>query len=100
MFISLISGSENLARLPPYQEIFASARGAATNIFTVINRKSKIDPMENKGEVLNYVDLKGNIEFKNVFFSYPSRPNVQVRIAKVIQLTDYFAKIFSIIRIE
>lgn len=78
MFLDLITGAENLARLPPYQEIFASARGAAKNIFAVIDRVSLIDSMDNSGKILNSSEIKGNIEFKNVFFHYPSRVDVPV----------------------
>lgn len=76
--MGLITGAENLARLPPFQETFASARGAAKNIFAVIERVSLIDSMDNSGKILNSSEIKGNIEFKNVFFHYPSRIDVPV----------------------
>lgn len=78
MFLGLITCSESLARLPPFQEIFANARGAAVSIFAVIDRASEIDSMDPKGKILNESDIKGDIEFKNVSFSYPSRPDVPV----------------------
>lgn len=78
IFLSLITGADNLARLPPYLENFASARGAAKNVFEIIDRKSKIDPINNRGIVLDETKIKGNIEFKNIYFNYPSRPDVEV----------------------
>lgn len=59
-------------------EIFASACGAAKSIFAVIDRKSDIDSLENDGKILDSSKIKGNIEFKDVFFRYPSRSDVQV----------------------
>lgn len=74
----MITSSENMARLPPFFEVFASARGAAKGIFVVIDRKSQIDATSSEGKVLESVNVKGNIEFKDVFFKYPSRPDVLV----------------------
>lgn len=53
------------------------ARGAATAIFKVIDRKSKIDPMSGDGNIINY-GVKGDIEFADVGFCYPSRTDVQI----------------------
>lgn len=54
------------------------ARGAAKNIFAVIDRASQIDPLNQNGLKLNASDVNGEIEFRNIHFSYPSRPNVQI----------------------
>lgn len=54
------------------------ARGSAKSIFAVIDRISKIDPINNGGEKIQPNDVNGHIEFRNVFFSYPSRSDVQV----------------------
>ncbi len=53
------------------------ARGAAATIFKVIDRKSKIDPMSDDGMIINY-GVKGDIEFRDVSFHYPSRSDVQI----------------------
>lgn len=62
------------------------ARGSAKGIFAVIDRVSKIDPLNQNGLKLNPNDVNGEIEFRNIHFSYPSRPNVQI-------LCDYNLKI-------
>merc|ERR1712173_568035 len=49
---------------------------AAKRIFYMIDRKSKIDPSEDSGEKLE--EVKGVIEFKNIFFTYPHRPEMPV----------------------
>lgn len=80
----MILSSDNIARLPPFMEIFSCARGSAKNIFAVIDRKSNIDSMDDSGTVLDPTKVIGNIEFKNVSFNYPSRPDVQVMVTMVI----------------
>jgi len=53
----------------------AKARGAAANIFAVIDRTPLINTNDG-GKVLT--DMKGNIHLKHVNFTYPSRPEVPV----------------------
>lgn len=43
----------------------------------MIDRKSKIDPLSTEGSSFRY-GMKGEIEFQDVKFRYPSRPDVQV----------------------
>lgn len=50
------------------------AAGASEKVFEYINRKPAIS---DHGSLVPD-DIQGHIEFKNVCFSYPSRPNVQV----------------------
>lgn len=76
-FFGLIVGAENIAKLSPFLESFATARGSATTIFGIIDRKSKIDSQSNDGKINNF-GVKGNIEFRNVSFTYPSRKDVPI----------------------
>lgn len=52
------------------------AKDSAASIFAILDRKSKIDSSSDEGMVL--ADVRGNIEFQHVSFSYPSRPDVQI----------------------
>ncbi|ELT96740.1 hypothetical protein CAPTEDRAFT_196652 [Capitella teleta] len=61
--------------LPKLQE-FSKARGAAYCIFQLIDTKSEIDSCSEEGTVPD--SIEGNLEFRDVSFSYPSRPNTQV----------------------
>lgn len=70
-------GAENLAKSAPFMEAFSTARGSAATIFGVIDRKSKIDPFSKEGKLISN-GIKGDIEFHDVKFRYPSRPDVQV----------------------
>jgi ATP-binding cassette subfamily B (MDR/TAP) protein 1 len=52
------------------------ARESAISIFSVLDRKSKINSSSDDGMVLE--NVTGNINFNNVSFKYPSRPDVQI----------------------
>lgn len=54
----------------------SSAKGAAYKIFEVIDRVPDIDPDSEEG--LRLDNLKGSIEFKNVHFKYPTRPDIVI----------------------
>ena len=73
IFISTFSIGQAL----PYVKELAEARGAAKKIFDIIETKSSIDAFEQKNN-LELNDLKGEIEFENVIFSYPQRKDVNV----------------------
>lgn len=51
---------------------FAAGRAAAYKMFETINRQPEIDPFDSKGKVLG--DISGDIELRDVQFSYPARP--------------------------
>lgn len=79
MYFGIAIGNELISKASPHFEIFATARGSATTVFQVIERKPKIDCMLFEKEKDMKFDVKGSIKFKNIYFSYPSRPDVQVR---------------------
>ncbi|TMW60940.1 hypothetical protein Poli38472_000982 [Pythium oligandrum] len=62
------------------------AKKAAARVFNVIDRTPKIDSTSTAGQQLT--SIHGNIEFKNVAFTYPSRPDAQI-------YTNYNLKIKS-----
>ncbi|KAG0472121.1 hypothetical protein HPP92_016667 [Vanilla planifolia] len=53
-----------------------AGQAAAFKMFETINRKPEIDSQSNKGRILD--EINGDIDFKNVYFSYPARPTEQV----------------------
>lgn len=71
-------GAENLAKMAPFMETFVSARTAASIVYQVIERASKIDSSSSEGKSFEG-NIRGDIEFEDVHFSYPSRPDVQVK---------------------
>ncbi|XP_072329676.1 bile salt export pump-like isoform X1 [Scyliorhinus torazame] len=88
VFLGVLVAAMNLGQASPCLETFASGRGAATNIFETIDREPEIDCMSEEGYKLNKV--KGDIEFHNVTFNYPSRPEVKIldRLSMVIKASE------------
>ncbi|OLY84487.1 Multidrug resistance protein 1 [Smittium mucronatum] len=76
VFFALIIGGSSLGGSAPSISAVTSARGAAANVFSVIDRVSPIDPLDNESGI-KVDSFKGEIEFKNVTFSYPTRPGVK-----------------------
>ncbi|KAJ9562798.1 hypothetical protein OSB04_007958 [Centaurea solstitialis] len=74
-FNVLMGGLNILSALPNLTAIVES-RGAATRISEMIDKNPTIDSEEKKGKALSHV--RGKIEFKEIYFSYPSRPNSPV----------------------
>jgi ATP-binding cassette subfamily B (MDR/TAP) protein 1 len=101
-FFSVLMGAFAIGQAGPGIQAFASGRAAAYKIFTVwrrerrerregeeicrelfslfsfqiIDRPSKIDPFDPAGEKPS--ELSGDIEFREVHFTYPSRTEVPV----------------------
>ncbi|XP_011646882.1 multidrug resistance protein homolog 49 isoform X1 [Pogonomyrmex barbatus] len=76
VFFGVLSGAQNMGLCSPHFEAFAMARGSATAIFNVLDRVPTIDSLSKEGRRLDSVN--GEIEFKNVAFSYPARKDIQV----------------------
>ncbi|XP_063777549.1 ATP-dependent translocase ABCB1-like isoform X2 [Pseudophryne corroboree] len=76
VFFAVISGPFTIGQAAPNIEAFSIARGAAYTIFNIIDNVPKIDSFSTSGFKPDKVT--GDIEFRNVKFSYPSRPDIQV----------------------
>uniref|UniRef100_A0A3Q3VVZ1 Bile salt export pump n=1 Tax=Mola mola TaxID=94237 RepID=A0A3Q3VVZ1_MOLML len=76
VFFGVLIAAMNLGQASPCLEAFAAGRGAATLIFETIDREPEIDCLSEAGYKLDRV--KGDIEFHNVTFYYPSRPEVKI----------------------
>ncbi|KAM4688617.1 ATP-binding cassette sub-family B member 5-like [Discoglossus pictus] len=72
----VVLSSYCIGQASSHLEAFSVARGAAYSIFNVIDQTSTIDSFSTDG--YKPANIKGNVEFKDVSFCYPSRPNVQV----------------------
>ncbi|XP_045876168.1 phosphatidylcholine translocator ABCB4 isoform X4 [Meles meles] len=83
VFFSVLIGAFSIGQASPSIEAFANARGAAYEIFKIIDNKPSIDSYSKNGHKPD--NIKGNLEFKNVHFSYPSRK--EVKILKGLNLT-------------
>ncbi|XP_060270944.1 ATP-binding cassette sub-family B member 5 isoform X3 [Ovis aries] len=76
VFFSVIHSSYCIGAAAPNFETFTIARGAAFNIFRIIDKKPTIDNFSTTGYKLECIE--GTVEFKNVSFSYPSRPSIKI----------------------
>lgn len=73
----LIDASFILSQVAPFVHVFASAAGASDRLLTVINRESQIDGTAESGDKSAPFDSE-DITFRDVRFTYPSRPDVPV----------------------
>ncbi|KAF3694887.1 Bile salt export pump ATP-binding cassette sub-family B member 11 Sister of P-glycoprotein [Channa argus] len=76
VFFGVLMAAMNLGQASPCLEAFASGRAAAKTIFNTIDREPEIDSLSEEGNKLDRV--KGHIEFHNVTFYFPSRPDVKI----------------------
>ncbi|XP_072707607.1 ATP-dependent translocase ABCB1 isoform X2 [Ciconia boyciana] len=76
VFFSVLIGAFSIGQTAPSIEAFASARGAAYAIFNIIDNEPQIDSYSETGYKPDHI--KGNLEFQNVYFNYPSRPDVEI----------------------
>eukprot|EP00079_Xenopus_tropicalis_P036577 XP_017950348.1 PREDICTED: multidrug resistance protein 1 [Xenopus tropicalis] len=76
VFFSVLVGTFALGQATPNIESLANARGAAFAVYNIINKHRPIDSSSEEGHKPNR--LKGDIEFKNIHFAYPCRPDVQI----------------------
>ncbi|XP_030055624.1 ATP-dependent translocase ABCB1 isoform X2 [Microcaecilia unicolor] len=76
VFFAVLIGAFSIGQAAPNIEAFANARGAAYTVFNIIDNEPKIDSFSEAGFKPDKV--KGDIEFRNIHFSYPSRAEVSV----------------------
>ncbi|KAL8527119.1 hypothetical protein ACS0TY_005115 [Phlomoides rotata] len=76
VIIAVLTGSMSLGQASPCMSAFAAGQAAAFKMFETINRKPEIDAYDTRGKILE--DIRGDIELKDVYFSYPARPDEQI----------------------
>ncbi|XP_044969027.1 ABC transporter B family member 4-like [Hordeum vulgare subsp. vulgare] len=72
VILAIMIGAGTLGNAAPCMTAFVEGQSAAHRLFTTIRRKPKIDPDDNNGKQLE--DMRGEVELKDVYFSYPARP--------------------------
>lgn len=74
--MSVIIATISVTVIAPYTISFSRAATAATQLFSLIDRTSEIDPFDSSGE--RPETTQGVVEIDNVTFSYPTRPGVTI----------------------
>ncbi|CAA0824954.1 ABC transporter B family member 4 [Striga hermonthica] len=76
VIIAVLTGSMSLGQASPCMTAFAAGQAAAYKMFETISRKPEIDAYDTRGKVQH--DIRGDIELRDVHFSYPARPDEQI----------------------
>jgi ABC-type multidrug transport system fused ATPase/permease subunit len=76
-FIAVLRAAFAFGGIVPGLQLISAAKGAAANVFETINLKPSIDSLSEKGVKLGN-GIPGCITFRNVSFSYPARPDIEV----------------------
>ncbi|KAJ9181725.1 hypothetical protein P3X46_005789 [Hevea brasiliensis] len=72
----VLTGSLSLGQASPCLTAFSAGQAAAYKMFDVIGRNPQIDACDTYGRTLD--DIHGDIELKDIYFSYPARPEEQI----------------------
>ncbi|CAD6225495.1 unnamed protein product [Miscanthus lutarioriparius] len=72
VIMAIIMGAMSLGQTTPSVTAFAEGQGAAYRMFKIIERTPDIDIDDTTGIILE--DIKGDVELKDVYFSYPTKP--------------------------
>ncbi|XP_044500474.1 ABC transporter B family member 21-like [Mangifera indica] len=76
VIFGVLLGSMSIGQASPCLSAFAAAQAAGFKIFETINRKPEIDAYDANGQTL--AEIRGDIELRNVIFSYPARPDEKI----------------------
>ncbi|KAF8670746.1 hypothetical protein HU200_050411 [Digitaria exilis] len=76
VFFVLVLATSGISRTSAVGADTTKANDAAASVFEILDRKSKIDYSSEEGVII--ASVRGDIDFQNVCFKYPSRPNVHI----------------------
>ncbi|KAJ1731295.1 hypothetical protein LPJ61_002605, partial [Coemansia biformis] len=77
VIIVLLVGGFMLSGAAPNVSAITTAQGSAAKVFAIIDRDSPIDPLDTESGT-RVERLRGDISFRDIRFSYPTRPDVPI----------------------
>ncbi|KAK7259118.1 hypothetical protein RIF29_24716 [Crotalaria pallida] len=69
---AILTASMSLGQASPSMTAFAAGQAAAYKMFKTIERRPDIDSYDPNGKTME--NIRGEVELKDVYFSYPARP--------------------------
>lgn len=94
VFFLLMSTGKSIADAGSMSSDLAKGNNAIRSVFAILDRKTEIYPDDPNGIEIKR-SIKGCIELKNIFFSYPARPNQM--IFKDLSLTIEAGKTIALV---
>ncbi|OAY25055.1 ABC transporter B family member 9 isoform X2 [Manihot esculenta] len=76
VFFSLTIAAVGVSQSSAMSPDSSKAKDSAASIFSIIDRKSKIDSSSDAGTTLAHI--RGDIELEHISFKYPLRPHVEI----------------------
>lgn len=76
VIFAVVVAAQAMSQIAPQTVTISKSAAAAHELFKTIDRESNIDSLSAAG--MKPRECRGDIEFRDVAFAYPSRPNVQV----------------------
>lgn len=78
VFLILMGTGRQIAETGSMTSDIAKSGGAIGSIFAILDRKSQIEPEDGATHKKSGKTIKGNLKLKDVFFSYPARPDQMI----------------------
>ena len=78
MIFAVLVAATSITQVAPQIAVVAKSCSAAENLFKVIDREPKLNTSKAVGKTIPESQLQGCIEFRDVHFAYPSRPDSAV----------------------
>ncbi|KAJ3333668.1 GTPase-activating protein [Blyttiomyces sp. JEL0837] len=78
IFMAVIFGSISAGRIFAFIPDLTKAKTSAEYILDMLNKTPVIDSESEEGEDIKIDQVEGLVEFRNIKFVYPTRPNVRV----------------------
>ncbi|OLN93242.1 Leptomycin B resistance protein pmd1-like protein 6 [Colletotrichum chlorophyti] len=76
VLFSVLIGSGSINGIAPHVPVFVRAATAASELFSLIDRTSDINPLDESGQRPS--EVSGVITMQAINFSYPTRPDIRV----------------------